>query len=171
MTFGMKSRNIRQYFAKFTSFLVNPRRKLLVMLFVKNKIFKILSIRMYIRKKKKEYVCWHFVNQHPLSQQTSHIPNISYPGHSTPQTSHRLIIPHLQHPKSQTSHTSNIPYSEHPNPEHPSSETSHIQNVPNLEHTTSWIFQILNIPPPEHHTFWTLIFRTSNIPHSEHPTS
>ena len=39
---------------------------------------------------------WHFVNQHPTSQQTSHIP------HPTSQTFHIPNIPHPEHPTSQT---------------------------------------------------------------------
>ena len=40
----------------------------------------------------------HFVNQHPTSRQTSHIPNIPHPGHPTSRTSHIPNIPHPEHP-------------------------------------------------------------------------
>ena len=40
---------------------------------------------------------WHFVNQHPTYQQTSHIP---HPEHPTSCTSHIPNIPHPEHPTS-----------------------------------------------------------------------
>ena len=64
----------------------------------------------------------HFVNQHPTSQQTSHIP------HPTSRISH---IPNISHPKhltSQTSHISNISH-----PEHPTFQTPYISSIPHPE--------------------------------------
>ena len=58
---------------------------------------------------------WHFVNQHPTSRKTSHIPNIP----NIPN------IPHPEHPTSRTSHILNIPH-----PQHPTSRTFHILNMP-----------------------------------------
>ena len=71
----------------------------------------------------------HFVNQHPTSQQTSHIP---HPEHSTFRTSHIPNIPHPQHLTSPASHIPNIPY-----PQHSTSPTSHIPNISHPEHPTS----------------------------------
>ena len=83
----------------------------------------------------------HFVNQHPTSQQTfhiphptsgtSHIPHIPHPEHPISRTSHIPNIPHLQHPTSPTSRTPNIPH-----PEHPTSLTSHIPNIQYPQNST-----------------------------------
>ena len=109
----------------------------------------------------------HFVNQHPTSQQTSHIP---HPEHPTCRTSHILKISHPEHPTSRTSRTSHIPNIPHPkHPEHPTSRTSHIPNISHPEHPTTRTFHVPNIPHPRHSTFQTSYI--SSIPHPEHPTT
>ena len=70
----------------------------------------------------------HFVNQHPTSQQTSHIP---HPEHPTSRTFHISNIPHPEHSTARTSHIPNIPH-----PKHPTSQTSHIPNIPRPKHPT-----------------------------------
>ena len=71
-----------------------------------------------VQKVGKPAINWHFVNQHPTSQQTSHIP------HPTSRTSHILNIPH---PEFSTYRTSHIPNIQHP--EHLTSQTSHIPGI------------------------------------------
>ena len=122
----------------------------------------------------------HFVNQHPTSRQTSHIPhpefqtshilNILHPEHPTSWTSHISNIPHPKHPTSWTSYIPNIPHPHHPLSQHSTSHsTSHIHTISHLEHPIFQTSHILNIPHPQHPT--SLTAPSTNIQHSEHLTS
>ena len=98
---------------------------------------------------------WHFVNQHPTSRQTSHIPNIPNPEHHTAPTSHIPNIPYPEHPTSQTSYILNIPQPEH--------HKSHIPNIQHPKHSKSPTFQITRISSLLSTNFWIHAKESLNI--------
>lgn len=111
----------------------------------------------YLEKKKKSFLKWHFINQHPLSRQKSNFSNIPHHEHPTTQTSHipkilptkhstfqKFYLPNILHskqPTSQTSHTSK----NFSHPKYPILLTSYIANIPHPKHPTSWTSNV-NIP-------------------------
>ena len=103
-----------------------------------------MSQSAYREKRSTGDIIWHFINQHPTSWQTSHIP------HPTSQTSHITNIPHPEHPTSRISHIPIIPHREHP-----TSQTSHILNISHPQHPTSPTSHIPIMPLPYHISFLT----------------